>query len=62
MNNREQNVNPKIQNDLFLIESFIRDAQKATALLEELQQKADWFKNENDLRKFTVVTHGIKTH
>ncbi|MCL2805828.1 MAG: ATP-binding protein [Treponema sp.] len=43
------------QMDLLLLESFIRDANKAVVILEEQCEHA------NDLRAFTVVVHGIKS-
>ena len=44
-----------------LIESFVRDARKAIALLDEMFNKTGWSENEDDLRKFTVTVHGMKS-
>ena len=44
------------QDDALLLESFIRDAGKTVAVLEELKQRA-----EDDLRKFITTVHGIKS-
>jgi len=46
------------QIDLLLIKSFIRDAQKTIVWLEE---NAEHLNNNDVLRKFTVVVHGIKS-
>ncbi|MCL2084756.1 MAG: response regulator, partial [Oscillospiraceae bacterium] len=43
-----------------LLGSFIRDANKAMAVLEELRQKAG-FESEEALRAFTITVHGIKS-
>ena len=45
-----------------LMESFIRDAIKTAASLEELAQRQEgWAENSNDLRNFTIMIHGIKS-
>ncbi|MCL2440610.1 MAG: ATP-binding protein [Treponema sp.] len=44
-----------------LIESFIRDARKTVILLDELIKKERWFENGENLHKFTVTIHGIKS-
>ena len=54
------NGNTPSRNDLLLTESFIRDARKAVAVLDELCEKSG-FENEEDLRNFTIVVHGIKS-
>ena len=46
--------------DSMLLESFIRDARKSEALLSALYQKAA-FENEDELQKFTIIVHGIKS-
>jgi signal transduction histidine kinase/HPt (histidine-containing phosphotransfer) domain-containing protein len=58
----ELNVNNGIcpQIDLLLLESFIRDANKAIIWLEEKFQN-NGLKNEEDLRKFIVFVHGMKS-
>ncbi|MCL2214980.1 MAG: ATP-binding protein [Treponema sp.] len=48
------------QTDTYLHESFTRDARKAILWLEE-QNKTAWFKEDNILRKFTIIVHGIKS-
>jgi len=47
--------------DSLLMKSFIRDAHKAVVLLEELCQKTGWEKNKEDLQKFTITVHGMKS-
>jgi len=48
------------QTDTYLHESFIRDARKAITWLEE-QNKTGGYKNEDVLRKFTIIIHGMKS-
>ncbi|MCL2261010.1 MAG: transporter substrate-binding domain-containing protein [Fibromonadales bacterium] len=48
-------------NAALLTESFVRDAAKVVALLEELSAQPRWFENYDDLHKFTVMIHGIKS-
>jgi CheY-like chemotaxis protein len=48
---------PKI--DPMLLESFIRDARKAVVWLEENVNM--WIDNQDILRKFTIIVHGIKS-
>jgi len=47
--------------DLILIGSFIRDANKAIAVIDQLCQKTEFEKNKEDLREFTIVVHGLKS-
>jgi HPt (histidine-containing phosphotransfer) domain-containing protein len=49
------------QADSLLLESFIRDARKVISALEELNQKDGWAEDEEGLRTFTVMVHGIKS-
>jgi len=49
------------QRDSLLLESFIRDARKTVAFLDRLYQKTGWQENEEDIRKFTVFVHGMKS-
>ncbi|MCL2759969.1 MAG: ATP-binding protein, partial [Treponema sp.] len=56
----ETNSNSTIQVDLLLLESFIRDAGKTITWLEDQLQKSI-HGNEEFLRKFTVIVHGIKS-
>jgi len=49
---------PKI--DLALLESFIRDANKAISWLEENRRSSD-FSDDETARRFTVIVHGIKS-
>ena len=42
------------------MESFIRDARKALSVLDELQQK-DSYDTEENVQKFTVTVHGMKS-
>jgi len=44
-----------------LLNSLISDVRKAVPLLEGLFQKTDWVKNEEDVRKFTITVHGLKS-
>jgi len=44
-----------------LLESFVRDARKTVALLEELSQKALWWDDEKDMQRFIITIHGIKS-
>jgi len=56
--------NKSNQNDLFLLESFVRDAHKAVDILDEqvLNKKYDDPKNgAEEIRKFTIIVHGIKS-
>ncbi|MCL2443435.1 MAG: hypothetical protein FWD13_08240, partial [Treponema sp.] len=46
------------QADSILLDSFIRDANKAAVWLKE---QSSQFDNEEVLRKFTVIVHGIKS-
>ena len=48
------------QIDSFLLESFIRDANKAVTWLEERRRATD-YEDEEILKKFTVIVHGIKS-
>ncbi|MCL2440581.1 MAG: transporter substrate-binding domain-containing protein [Treponema sp.] len=57
--NPDLNININNQIDTLLTESFVRDAKKAITWLED-QQKTG-FDNEESLRKFTVIVHGIKS-
>ncbi|MCL2443897.1 MAG: ATP-binding protein, partial [Treponema sp.] len=54
----EINGDSKTQLDALLIESFIRDARKTIVWLEE---QALHMSNDDVLRKFTVIVHGIKS-
>jgi signal transduction histidine kinase len=51
--------------DSLLLESFVRDARKAVSWLNDKNSLAETDKNvylnEETLRKYTVVTHGIKS-
>jgi YesN/AraC family two-component response regulator len=58
--NKNNGNNLPLQDPL-LIESFIRDANKALATIEELFQKTGFEKNEEDLRIFTITIHGLKS-
>jgi len=49
-----------IKVDSLLLESFIRDARKAEALLNELFGEGG-FEHEVNLQKFTISVHGIKS-
>jgi PAS domain S-box-containing protein len=44
-----------------LQESFIRDALKTVTMLEELSQKPSQLESEENLRRFTISVHGIKS-
>ena len=46
--------------DPMLLDSFVRDAGRTADLLDELYGKED-FGSDEDLRKFTVAVHGIKS-
>jgi len=48
------------QIDSLLLESFIRDANKALSWLEERRRSSD-FADEDTVRRFTVIVHGIKS-
>ncbi|MDR3013600.1 MAG: response regulator [Chitinispirillales bacterium] len=48
------------QMDSMLLESFVNDALKAAAMLEELLQVSD-FENEKNLQNFTITVHGMKS-
>ncbi|MCL2805722.1 MAG: ATP-binding protein [Treponema sp.] len=49
------------QKDILLLESFIRDARKTIVFMERLGSIENWQQNEEDLRKFTVFVHGMKS-
>jgi signal transduction histidine kinase/HPt (histidine-containing phosphotransfer) domain-containing protein len=52
------------QMDLLLLESFIRDARKAAVWLEDMiivNKFKNIENNNDDLRKFTVIVHGMKS-
>lgn len=53
----ERAADPKT--DPVLAESFIRDAKRAAAVLEEFCRKADY--GDESLKRHTVAVHGIKT-
>jgi len=44
-----------------LMESLLRDTKRAVAILEELEKKTDWLENDEDMKKFAVTVHGIKS-
>jgi len=56
---------PQLSIDPLLVESFIKDAQKAVILLEELfssdQLPDSGYKNEEGLRKYITCVHGMKS-
>jgi len=47
--------------DPVLIGSFIRDAEKAVSFLENLKNKPEWFLSADDLRRFIITVHGMKS-
>jgi len=53
-------VKNQSQMDILLQESFIRDARRALSWLD-VHNKSEDFKNEEVLRKFTIIIHGIKS-
>jgi CheY-like chemotaxis protein len=57
----EDSKNTSVQIDSMMLESFIKDARKAVAVLEELYQKNELESNADDLRRFTTFVHGIKS-
>jgi len=58
-NNAVFTAQPPAQADTILLDSFIRDGQKAVSWLDEFT--ANPLINEDNIRKFTVVVHGIKS-
>jgi CheY-like chemotaxis protein len=52
---------PPAQTNSLLIESFVRDALKVIAMLQEQNQNAGWLETEANLQKFTIMVHGIKS-
>ncbi|MCL2722117.1 MAG: response regulator [Treponema sp.] len=60
--NADININNDMQAnmDSMLLESFVRDARKAVALLDEFLLKSD-FENEESLHKYTICVHGMKS-
>ncbi len=60
---RKQNYSAETNGDTTtqLQESFIRDALRTIAVLEEFGRKSNRFENEEDLRRFTISIHGIKS-
>jgi len=58
--NDDDNACPR--KDTMLIESFVRDARKAAAFLEKIEQENfGWLEKEDVLQKFTVIVHGMKS-
>ncbi|MCL2801828.1 MAG: ATP-binding protein [Treponema sp.] len=55
-NNYKTTAEPEA--DTLLLDSFIRDAQKTVTWLRE---QSSHFDNEEVIRKFTIITHGIKS-
>jgi len=53
--------NKKSKTDTLLLESFIRDARKTIQWLDEQQQNNADFNNENILKKYTIMVHGMKS-
>ena len=56
------------QVDSLLLESFIRDVRKTLLLLEEMcinneydTPETKWYEQDDTLRKFTIIVHGIKS-
>ena len=47
--------------DSLLLDSFIRDAKNTLKLLDRLCKKESWADNEDDLRKYTISIHGMKS-
>jgi len=63
-NSQTESDNNLQQQDLLLHESFIRDARKAISWLEEnfnTDENQKGIDDENTLRNFTIVVHGIKS-
>ena len=62
---RDSNAEPVVdgqnQIDSLLIDSFIRDAKNSLKLLNDLCNNTNWPENEEDLRKYTVTVHGMKS-
>jgi len=50
----------QLQIDPLLVESFIRDAQKAVTLLKELFRESN-YKNKEGLQKYITSVHGMKS-
>jgi len=48
-----------IQENVKLLESFIRDGRKALSVIDELRGKAEYFPEE--LRSFIITVHGMKS-
>jgi len=56
------------QVDSLLLESFVRDVRKTLLLLEEMcinheydTPDTKWYEQDDTLRKFTIIVHGIKS-
>jgi len=49
------------QTNALLIESFVRDVTKVIKMLEEFSGEPDRLKNEENLKTFTIMVHGIKS-
>jgi len=47
--------------DSLLVESFIRDAGKTVAVMDELYQKPSFESDDEDIQKYIIVVHGIKS-
>jgi len=59
---KEESRGSTINNtNTLLMESFSRDAKRAATLIDELSSKEGWQENEDDVRKFTIAVHGIKS-
>ena len=55
-----EDSSPRSDIDFYLLESFLRDANKTILWLEERRRGSD-FEDEETVRKFTIIVHGIKS-
>jgi len=50
----------EVQENVLLLESFIRDSRKALVVLDEIQHNNEYYKEES-IQKFTITVHGMKS-
>ena len=54
-------VLPQQMDDMEFVRIFIREAEKSLITLEKLTGKEEWYKNEDEVRKYIIHIHTIKS-
>jgi len=54
-------VLPRQMDDLEFVRIFIREADKSLATLEKLTEEDGWYNNEDEMRKYVIHIHTIKS-